>query len=181
MDATFSFAELSLTGDSLANQLVGGRLADTLNGLGGADTLIGNAGDDLLDGGAGADVLTGSSGADVFRFSSLSHSLLLSGSASGRDRITDLVIGPGGDSLDGPNQASAAYAGAVSGLTEAAIALALTPAAFTANGAATFAFGSSFFVALNDATAGFQASSDAVIDITGYSGADLTSQALQIV
>ncbi len=181
VDATFSFAELSLTGDSLANQLVGGRLADILNGLGGADTLIGNAGNDLLDGGAGADLLTGSSGADVFRFSSLSHSLLLSGSASGRDRITDLVIGPGGDSLDGPNQASAAYAGAVSGLTEAAIALTLTPAAFTANGAATFAFGSSFFVALNDATAGFQASSDAVIDITGYSGADLTSQALQIV
>ena len=181
VDATFKPADLTLTGDSGDNTVVGGFGNDTLSGLGGNDTLIGNAGNDVLEGGAGVDVLTGSSGSDRFVFSSLSDSLLLSGAGSGRDQITDFEVGPGGDSIDGPSAATAIYLGLVTALTETAIASVLTPSSFVANGAATFAFGSSFFVALNDSTAGFQASTDSIIDITGYTGADLTSQPMQIL
>jgi serralysin len=50
------------------------------------------------------------------------------------------------------------------------VAALLTTSNFVANGAATFTVGSSRFVALNNGIAGFQAASDAVIDITGFSG-----------
>jgi hypothetical protein len=38
---------------------------------------------------------------------------------------------------------------------------------FTANSAAQFTFGSRSFVAINDATAGFSATTDAIIEVTG--------------
>jgi serralysin len=59
-------------------------------------------------------------------------------------------------------------------LTSTKIASLLTTTAFTANGAAAFSFGSGAglrtFVALNDASAGFSASTDGIVEITGYTG-----------
>ena len=59
-------------------------------------------------------------------------------------------------------------------LTPTALAAVLTPATFAANGGATFTLaaggsGSRTFLALNDGAAGFQAGSDAIVEITGYS------------
>ena len=46
----------------------------------------------------------------------------------------------------------------------------LTNTTFTANAAAQFSFGSRSFVAINDATAGFSATTDAIIEVTGLTG-----------
>ena len=64
--------------------------------------------------------------------------------------------------------------GAVSELTQSGIQAVLTTTKFVASGAATFTFGSGAtartFLALNDATAGFSATTDGILEITGYSG-----------
>ena len=144
-----------------------------LSGAAGNDTLIGGAGADTLIGGAGADVLTGGSDsvADTFRLTALSDSLLAS-----FDRLTDLVIGS--DKIDGPSSVSAANLkeglGSVSDLSQSAIQAVLTTTSFAKSGAATFTLGSGpsarTFLALNDGTAGFLATSDAIVEITGFSG-----------
>ncbi|MDD1433805.1 hypothetical protein MEO42_22450, partial [Dolichospermum sp. ST_sed6] len=46
----------------------------------------------------------------------------------------------------------------------------LTTVNFGANAAAQFTFGSRTFVAINDATAGFSATTDAIIEVTGLTG-----------
>jgi len=144
-----------------------------INGTGNAlaNTLVGNSGANILDGGAAADTLTGAAGADTFRVSSLAGSLL-----SGFDVITDLVIGT--DRIDGPTAVTAANlkdnVGVVSSLTQAGIQAVLTPTTFLKGGAATFTHGlgpsTRTFLALNDSTAGFDATKDAILEITGYSG-----------
>jgi Ca2+-binding RTX toxin-like protein len=144
----------------------GGVGSDNISGGNGNDLLLGSNGNDLLAGGAGADFLTGGNGADTFRYSSLSDSLL-----SGFDQITDLVLGT--DKIDGPKAVSAANLaelGAVDSLTQADISAVLTSSSFVANGAATFTFGSQRFVALNDTAAGFSPTTDAILEITGFSG-----------
>jgi hypothetical protein len=61
--------------------------------------------------------------------------------------------------------------------TNRAVAAQLTGATFLAQQAATFSLGvgptTRTFVAFNDGVAGFQAATDGVVEITGYSG-DLT-------
>ncbi|MEM9007756.1 MAG: calcium-binding protein [Cyanobacteria bacterium P01_F01_bin.86] len=182
----------TLLGGDGDDVLGGGQDNDTLGGKVGRDQLSGGAGDDILGGGKGQDILngadgndtlvggfksdmlTGGDGIDTFRYSSLDHSLLINGANTTLifDIITDLVIGT--DVIDGVNTVSAASlqeeAGTVTTLDETGIQAVLTAGSFAANGAATFAFGSREFLALNDGTAGFQASSDAIIEITGFSG-----------
>jgi Domain of unknown function (DUF4347)/RTX calcium-binding nonapeptide repeat (4 copies) len=143
---------------------------DSLTGGAGADTLIGAGGNDTLAGGTGADVLTGGDGSDRFKLALLTESLL-----GGYDVITDFQIGT--DVIDGPTavaSANLAELGSVASLTETDIAAVLTASTFLANRAATFTFGSGAstrtFLALNNATAGFAASSDSIIEITGYTG-----------
>jgi len=162
----------TLTGGLGRDTLNGGNGDDTLNGGAGGDTLLGGNGNDTLIGGTGADVLTGGNGPDTFRFA-LSDSLL-----SGFDRITDLKIGT--DIIDGPTAVSAADVaelGNVASLTQAGISAVLTGGSFGANRAASFSLGSRTFLALNDGTAGFQEASDAVVEITGFSGS-LTNLAI---
>ena len=60
--------------------------------------------------------------------------------------------------------------GAVNTLDAASIGAKLTAAAFGSNFAAQFSFGQKTFVAINDATAGFNASTDAIIEVTGLTG-----------
>ena len=132
------------------------------------DVLFGGAGNDRIAGGAGADRMTGGLGNDRFEFAALSDSLLGS-----HDVITDLEIGK--DVIDGPNIREIGSSlirklGNVVSLTEAAIQRVLTPTTFESNGASTFTFGNRTFVAMNNATAGFSAQTDSVIEITGYRG-----------
>jgi predicted extracellular nuclease len=170
---------IRLFGGNGPDTLIGTDGADYLDGGNGPDILIGGAGDDILIGGNGADELvgglgadrmTGGNGPDRFIINSLNESLL-----SGFDVITDFNIN--NDILDGPSAVSAAdvaQVGAVASLAGADIGAVLTASSFRANGAAVFTLGSGSgtrtFVALNDSTAGFSANTDAVIEITGYSG-----------
>lgn len=130
----------------------------------------GNAAANTFEAGAGADLLTGLAGNDVFRLGTLRQSLL-----GALDRITDFSVGS--DSLDGPTAVAAAQVaklGSVAALTEVGVASLLTTTTFLPHLAATFSLGSGpttrTFVALNDGLAGFQAASDGVLEITGYSG-----------
>lgn len=58
----------------------------------------------------------------------------------------------------------------VASLTQSGIAALLTSSNFLANNAATFTFGTDTYLAINDVSAGFSASTDAIINITGFSG-----------
>lgn len=130
----------------------------------------GDGGANLLKAGSGADLLTGLAGSDVFQLGSLAQSPL-----EAMDRISDFSVGV--DRLDGPMAVAAsqvARLGAVTALSQAGLASVLTTVRFLPNQAATFTLGSGpttrTFVALNDGAAGFQAASDAVVELTGYSG-----------
>ena len=79
-------ANLSGTGNSLANTITGNSGTNKLTGAAGNDTLSGGAGNDSLTGGAGADRMTGGAGADRFIFAAVSESTV---ATAGRDRITD--------------------------------------------------------------------------------------------
>jgi hypothetical protein len=61
-------------------------------------------------------------------------------------------------------------AGTVTALTTQGIGAKLTPANFAANYAAQFTFGTRTFVAINDAIAGFNATTDALIEVTSLTG-----------
>jgi Ca2+-binding RTX toxin-like protein len=175
-----------LTGTPGDDRLNGGNGKDTLTGLAGNDTLSGDNGDDILNGGAGVDQLTGGLGGDIFTGGSEADTFVFTKGSESQldnfDRITDLVIGT--DVIDDFNTVTAANiakVGAVSALTQAGIATKLTNSTFGANGAAVFTLGTTTntrtFLALNDLNAGFSSSSDAIIEITGYSG-DLNSLAI---
>ncbi|OKH35629.1 hypothetical protein FACHB389_12275 [Nostoc calcicola FACHB-389] len=147
------------------DSLIGGNDDDILFGGFGNDILIGGNGNDVLVGDAGADTLTGGNGNDTFCFG-FADSLL-----SNFDRITDLKIGT--DVIAGVYGVKAADVkklGTASSLDAAGVGALLTKTNFAAKGAATFSFGSRTFLALNDATSGFSASSDSIIEITGYNG-----------
>ena len=115
----------------------------------------------------GSDPLTEYTNSDIFSFPDLAHSLLLS-----HDIIADLEIGI--DQIDGPNAVTAdnlLQLGDVNSLTELDISAVLTQETLVPLGAATFTvMNSRTFLALNDEIAGFQAGSDAVIELTGYNG-----------
>jgi Ca2+-binding RTX toxin-like protein len=157
-----------LDGGTGNDRLIGNGGNDTLIGGIGKDSLSAGAGNDILIGGAEADQLSGAAGADTFRYQNLNDSLL---PTARRDWIRDLAIGT--DIIDGPNTMSAAAlveAGAATRLTAGAISGVLTPGTFVANGAASFTVGTRTYLALNDASAGFQAANDSVINITGFTG-----------
>ena len=136
-----------------------------------SNQIIGDANANTLTATSAKDVLTGLDNSDTFRFATLGSSIL-----AGFDRITDFAIGT--DILDGPTSVSAANInklGNVSALSSTSIASVLTASAFVANRAATFTFNdpsglSRSFIALNNATAGYQSGTDAIIEITGYTG-----------
>jgi Ca2+-binding RTX toxin-like protein len=132
--------------------------------------LLGERGADRLVGGQGADRLTGGTDGDTFVLVTLKDSLL-----SGVDRITDFAIGI--DWIDGSRAIAAGQVvqrGSVRQLNAASIAAVLTRRKFVANSAATLTKGSGrrqeTFLVLNNHNAGFSAKTDAIINITGYSG-----------
>ncbi|MDX2229914.1 MAG: calcium-binding protein [Leptolyngbyaceae cyanobacterium bins.349] len=150
--------------------VIGTSKNDTISTVAGNDIINAGAGNDLISGGAGGDTLTGGLGADTFQYQSYSDSLL-----SNFDVIKDLAIGV--DAIDGPRAVAATQIrklGYVSNLTETAIQQVLTSTNFVANGASTFRLRNGLsdrtFLALNDGWAGFSASTDSIIEITGFTG-----------
>ena len=162
----------TLFGQEGHDQLGGGSGNDFLGGGKGADSLSGHDGDDILSGGFAGDTLTGGDGDDTFRYALLTQSLLAEGFLTDTfDVITDLAIGT--DTIEGVTAVSAdnvQQLGAVATLNEAGLQAVLTETSFAANGAATFTSGTRNFLALNDGVDGFQVTSDAVIEITGFTG-----------
>ena len=148
------------------------------NVIGGAqaDTITGNDFANDIQGGAGGDRLTGAKGADTFRYTSLIESHL-----AALDQITDFAIGQ--DRIDGLRSVSAdnlKQLGNVSALNQTGIQQLLGANDsvgrnnFASHQAATFTFVSGkatrTFLAVNDGIAGFNANTDSLIELTGYSG-----------
>ena len=149
----------------------------SISGNASANDLSGNGFNNVLSGGGGADVLTGGAGADDFLFASNSESLLGTSTAPRYDRIRDLVIGTDTITMATAFAAPAgsiSHRGTASALSEAAIATLLPTTNFAAGTAAAFSLGSGAtarsFLVLNDSVAGYQAATDGLIEITGFSG-----------
>jgi Ca2+-binding RTX toxin-like protein len=176
LDNDGNAANNNLVGTSFADALAGVGGNDTINGGLGNDTIDGGAGNDSLTGGLGKDTLTGSTGLDTLNYNSLGESLL-----SGFDVIQGYSgTGASLDRINAPAPIAPinlnASKGTATALTEAAIQLVLTNAAFAANTAAAFKVTgqSGTFIALNNGVAGFQAASDAIIQLSGYNIAGTT-------
>jgi subtilisin family serine protease/subtilisin-like proprotein convertase family protein len=161
---------LTLASATAFENVIGGSLNDNIVGNTLANSLTGGAGNDNLTGGLGKDTLTGSTGLDTLTYNSLGESLLsdfdviqgYSGTGDSLDRIN----APGSIAPINLTESK----GTATSLTEAAIQLVLTNAAFAANTAAAFKVTgqSGTFIALNNGAAGFQAASDAIIQLSGY-------------
>jgi Ca2+-binding RTX toxin-like protein len=139
-----------------------------INGIGNAanNVIRGNSANNTLTGGLGKDTLTGGLGVDRFDYRTLADSVF-----SNFDVITDFGANTGNDLfLLTTARTGFSNAGSVATLDTTHIAAKLTTATFTANAAAQFSFGSRSFVAINDATAGFSATTDAIIEVTGLTG-----------
>jgi hypothetical protein len=152
--------------DANSDGVIGNPSSLTLTGTSANDILVGGANNDILTGGGGKDTLTGGLGSDKFVYQNLTDSLL-----ANFDVITDFNATTGND-LFRVSTARAGFVdvGAVNTLDAAGIGAKLTAAAFGSNFAAQFSFGQKTFVAINDATAGFNAANDAIIEVTGLTG-----------
>jgi serralysin len=163
---------------NLSEEFATGQGTDTLSGIESiigsnfSDLLIGDSGSNYLVGGAGADVLTGGSGSDTFGIEFLQHSSL-----SAYDRIVDFSIDA--DRLDAVNPIASSDvfrpAARAASLTSAEIQRVLPTNRFVARGAAVFTLNPDSsvvrtFIALNDGVAGFNHTTDSLIEITGYTG-----------
>jgi hypothetical protein len=152
--------------DANSDGVIGNPSSLTLTGTSGNDFLVGGANNDILTGAGGKDTLIGGLGSDKFVYQNLTDSLL-----ANFDVITDFNATNGND-LFRVSTARAGFidVGGVNTLDTAGISTKLTAAAFGSNFAAQFSFGQKTFVAINDATAGFNAANDAIIEVTGLTG-----------
>ncbi|MFN6153672.1 MAG: bluetail domain-containing putative surface protein, partial [Dolichospermum sp.] len=160
-------AAINGTGNDGNNVITGNGANNILNGGAGNNILNGGAGNDILTGGLGKDTLIGGLGVDRFDYRTLTHSVL-----SIFDVITDFNANPGNDLFLVSTARTGGFsnAGTVAGLDVLSIANKLNNTTFKANSAAQFSFGRRTFVAINDATAGFSATTDAIIEVTGLTG-----------
>ena len=165
---TYTIATLALA--NVENLTLTGTAA--INGIGNAanNVITGNDANNTLTGGQGKDTLTGGLGVDRFDYRTLADSVF-----SNFDVINGFNATNGNDFfLVSTDRNGFSNAGSVTALNIAGIAARLTNAAFAANSAAQFTFGNGAntrtFVAINDATAGFNAATDAIIEVTNLTG-----------
>ncbi|MBE9234377.1 hemolysin, partial [Cuspidothrix issatschenkoi LEGE 03284] len=142
----------------------------TLTGISAIDG-TGNAGDNVITGNSSTNALTGGAGVDRFDYRTLADSVF-----DTLDVITDFDATNTTGDLFVVSTACTGFsdAGIVATLDTNGIADLLTATNFTADAAAQFTFGTGnntrTFVAINDATAGFDAATDAIIEVTGLTG-----------
>jgi hypothetical protein len=139
-------------------------LPSHLFGSGASDLLIGSDGNDVITGAGGADVISGGGGADLFLLRSGADSRL-GGDGQGFDHITDFQAGL--DQLqrgDGAPISSFIDLGSIASADFSSINALLNTDSFAAAGfAASFRAGSNLFVAINDSTPGFSATTDSLV------------------
>jgi hypothetical protein len=176
-------ASTSATVTITDNDSNGTNAGETLTGDSGNNALNGLGGNDSLNGGAGIDSLTGGAGNDVFVFQ-FGQSI-----QSGIDRITDFAIGAdkidlltaAGAALPTPtafsraaNSATAALNTVVNSVFTDANGAIANNQALAINSAAlvvaTAAGISGTYLVVNDGTAGYQSTTDLVVNLTGFSG-----------
>jgi hypothetical protein len=150
--------------DANGDGTIGNPSSLNLIGTSGNDTLVGGANNDVLTGLGGKDRLTGGLGSDRFVYQTLTDSLL-----ANFDEITDFNATTD-RFLVGTTRSGFNNVGTVTSLDNTGISATLTAATFGANSAASFTFGTRTFVAINDATAGFSQTTDAIIEVTGLTG-----------
>ncbi len=155
----------TLSGGAGIDSLIGGKGNDILNGGDGNDTLSGGNGNDTLTGGLGKDTLTGGLGVDRFDYRTLADSVF-----NTFDVITDFNANANDLFVVSTARTGFNNVGTVATLDTNGIVAKLTNTTFAANSAAQFSFGSRTFVAINDTTAGFGATTDAIIEVTGLTG-----------
>jgi Ca2+-binding RTX toxin-like protein len=167
-DTIQSFITYSLVGlPNVENLTLTGSTAINGTGNSGNNVLTGNSGNNVLSGGAGKDTLTGGTGTDRFVFTRLADSRL-----AGYDVISDYTIG---EQIDAPSTVAAVVLNTSSGiaasLAAAAISSALGGLSFLGNTAKAFTVTgqSGTFLAFNDATAGFNAATDSIVQLSAYS------------
>jgi len=172
---TETFNSVNLVGDKYADRLIAGNANDTLNGL------------------AGRDILTGGGGADTFLVQ-FGHSLV-----NGTDWITDFEIGSDkiglrtfstttGAGMNVPVAFTRAANATVDRINTTNLTAVVNSVFADADGAlagnqaldinsaalvqitATIPNTTHTYLVINDGTAGFQSTTDSIVDITGYSG-----------
>jgi serralysin len=170
----FNALQFGGDGRSLIENAIGGT---------GNDVLIGNSANNTLNGGAGADSLTGLGGADIFVFQ-FGQSI-----STAFDRITDFTINTdkidlltsGGLAMAAPgafsraaNNISTSLATLISNVfsdANGALAgnqiLGMNSAALVVATASAIA---GTYLIINDATIGYQSTTDHLINLTGYTG-----------
>ena len=173
---TLDFSSISLIGSNFlidggdgSDTISGSVLADRISGGRGEDQIAGNAGIDVLTGGLEMDRLTGGAEADTFVYTNLQDGLWAGGTKF--ESVSDFVVGT--DKFDISMVPTAIQTlGQASALNPTAIGSLLSSTNFLANGVATFSYASSgttrTFIAFNDSVAGFNLSTDAVVEITGF-------------
>ncbi|MFM8275702.1 MAG: beta strand repeat-containing protein, partial [Cyanobium sp.] len=154
----------NVTGSNFADTISGGVDANNLSGEDGNDTISAGSGNDTITGGAGKDLLSGEAGTDRFVYSALTDSLL-----ANFDLITDYATG---EVIDRPGTGVTlnSSSGTATSLAASAVASILNSFSFTANSSAAFTVVgfSGTFIAFNDATAGFNASTDSILQLPAY-------------
>jgi hypothetical protein len=192
IDGTGNQANNRLTGNSANNLLSADAGNDTLNGGAGSDTLDGGDGNDILNGGAGndtlnggtgADTLTGQGDADIFAFQfgqSISYNFdIITDFTINADKID--LLASGGLAMPRPvafsraaNNFSTSQSTLISNVFSDTDGFLAGNQALGLNSAAlVVATGSSIagtYLIINDETDGFQATTDLLIKLTGYSG-----------
>ena len=150
-----------------------------INGTGNAsaNTIIGNDSDNKIIGRGGGDTLTGSSNPfandiDSFGYGSFNDSLLTAYDVITDFRSVDKILAPTatiGETLY-------ASLGSIDSLSATSLDSLLTPTSFLANAARAFVVSgiTGTFLALNDATDGYQQNQDAIIHLQNYSVANTT-------
>ncbi|MCL6750540.1 calcium-binding protein [Nostoc sp. CCCryo 231-06] len=183
LDAGFAIGGAGTDFISNVENVKGSIFNDFLFGNSGANVLNGDNGVDGLNGGAGADTLTGGQGADLFGFQ------FGQSTVSATDRITDFTIGTDaiglfssdGTSVITPSSFTRAADKTATTLVNLANQV-FTDAnggvagnqALGVNGASLVRVTSGAiagtYLAINNSTAGFQANSDLLVNLTGLTG-----------
>ncbi|MDD1443904.1 aerolysin family beta-barrel pore-forming toxin [Dolichospermum sp. ST_sed3] len=156
---------LTLTGTTAING-TGNAGNNVITGNTANNILNGGLGNDILNGGLGIDTLIGGTGIDRFDYRTLANSVFNS-----VDVITDFNANVSNDLfLVATARSVFSNAGTVATFDITGITANLTTVNFGANAAAQFSFGSRTFVAINNATAGFSSTTDAIVEVTGLTG-----------